>query len=175
MEPHWHCELCEYQDISFKKGNICGLIGDKPSFTDTCHKIEFGEKRGRKIVDTNAEFQKVLKNKWWVYSYFILFNIFAIALFYLDYFFLDYLKYFSVMTYVVPIIIAAIAITLLGMGWGALNNYRNNLSIAEANKSKVDSILLAYNIDYELKLDFIKTFHEGLKVKSDLRFKIRKG
>ena len=78
------------------------------------------------------------------------------------------------MTYVVPIIIAAIAITLLGMGCGALNNYRNKLSIAEANKSKVDATLSTYNIDHELKLDFIKSFHEALKVKSDLRFKIRK-
>ena len=170
MEPHWHCELCEHQDVNLKEGNICGLTGNKPNFTNTCHKIEFGERRKEKIVDTNAKFQKVLKNKWWVYSYFILFNIFAITLFYLDYLFLNYLKHFFLMAYAVPIFIAAIAITLLGMGWGALNNYRNNLSIAKANKNEADLALSAYNIDYKLKLDFLKSFHGDPKVKSDLQF-----
>ncbi len=143
MEPHWHCELCEHQDVSLKEGNICGLTGKKPGFTTTCNKIEFGDRRDEKIVDINAKYQKVLKN---------------------------YLKHFFLMAYAVPIFIAAIGITLLGMGWGALNNYRNNLSIAKANKNEIDLVLSAYNIDYKLKLDFLKSFHGEPKVKSDLQF-----
>ncbi|MDN3594034.1 hypothetical protein [Zunongwangia endophytica] len=170
MEPHWHCDLCEHQDVSLRKGNICGLTGNKPNFKNTCNTIEFGEKRKQKVIDTNAKLQKILKNKWWVYSYFILFNIFAIVLFYLDYLFLNYLKHFFLMAYAVPIIISAIAIVLLGMGWGALNNYRNNLNIAKANKSEVDAALSAYDINYDLKLDFLKSFHGVPKVKSYLKF-----
>lgn len=171
MDITKHCQLCNHQIVDFKTGSICAITKRKPNFTNTCVNANFDEKLESKINVINAEYQSILKTKWYVFANFIIFFLIAIGVILAGYFSTKYLFNISTIGILPAIISLIVIIKILPIAIGPLNNYINDLKLSKTKKEELDAVLSIYNIKYHIDIYFGKKYHGTQDVEVDLKIK----
>ena len=71
----------------------------------------------------------------------------------------------------VPIIIMGIGLIPLGLAFGTLNKFRQEIEVAKSKKDRVDEVLSEYRIEYDINIMFGKEIHGTQEVFADLKTK----
>jgi len=71
----------------------------------------------------------------------------------------------------VPLIIMGVGIAPLGMAFGALNKYRQDMQAAKDKKDRIDQVLATYRIEYTIDIQFGKMVHGDQEVYAELTTK----
>lgn len=162
-----HCSLCDHQKVDFKKGTICSLTNTKPQFNKTCSKIKLTDEFEKKLKEVNIKFKKVNDQKILVYIYFVIFLSIGLSIIIGGYLLGKYVLGSGVIS-TVPIIIMGVSLAPLMLAFGNLNNFRQKLDVARTDKEKIDQVLEAYHIDYDIKIKFGKKYHGTQEVSATL-------
>jgi len=166
-----HCKLCDHQKNDFITGVFCGLTDKKPAFNKRCIKASFNSKLESKIEVINVEYEKVKKNKIFVYANFIIFLFVAFIVVFAGVYLAKHLLKFQVFS-AAPFIISLVGILfVLPIAVGPLNNYLNELKLSKQRKKELDDVLKIYNIKYNIKVIFGKAYHGTQDVYVDLDVK----
>ena len=163
-----HCSLCDHQKVDFKSGTICSLTNSKPQFNKTCSEIKLTEKFEEKLKDVNIKFKKVNDEKILVYIYFVIFLSIGISIIIGGYLLGKYVLGSGVIS-TVPIIIMGVSLAPLMLAFGNLNNFKQKLDVARTDKKKIDQVLDAYHIDYDIEIKFGKKYHGTQEVYTNLK------
>jgi hypothetical protein len=172
MDLTRHCELCDNQITDLKIGTTCGLTDRKPDFNKTCSKIKLTDKFENKLKSVNIEYQNIKRKKVLTYSYFGVFLTIGIAVIVGGYLLGKYALDSGVIS-TVPLIIMGVGLGPLGMAFGTLNRYRQDIEIAKSRKDKIDEVLNEYNIKYDIEIAFGKEIHGTQEVYAELKIKGR--
>ena len=165
-----HCELCDHQKTSLQQGTTCGLTDQKPDFNNTCMHIALNDKFEYKLKQVNIVCEDVKRRKPLTMVYFVVFLLIGLAVIGGGYWLGKYALDGGVIS-TVPIIIMGVGIAPLGMGFGALNKYRQDMEAARDKKAKVDEVLAAYRIEYDIDIQFGQKIHGDQEVYADLKTK----
>ena len=165
-----HCELCDNQKTDLKVGTTCGLTGRKPEFNKTCANIQLNEKFENKLKMVNIEYQNFKRKKVLTYSYFVVFIGIGILVIVGGYLLGKYALDSRVIS-TVPLIIMSVGLALLGMAFGTLNKYKQDIEVAKSKKSKIEEVLSEYRIEYEIDVIFGKKIHGTQEVYAELKTK----
>tara|TARA_R100000935_G_scaffold36196_1_gene57042 strand:+ start:162447 stop:162992 length:546 start_codon:yes stop_codon:yes gene_type:complete len=181
MDPSQHCILCDHQKVTLKEGTLCGLTERKPAFHNTCLTIKLTEKFEEKLKTANIEYQYALKDKWWTYTYMVVFGFLGALAFFCLFKFQERIgevifnkssgrgQGYLVVVY---ICIVTAGFVLFGMAIRAFNGYRNKVSKALHKKNRIDTVLNLYNIKYTIAISFGKNYHGTQEVEVDLQQKL---
>lgn len=170
MDLTRHCELCDHQEKDLKIGTTCGLNHKKPEFNKTCIKIQLRDKFEDKLKSVNIDYEIVKKKKVITHSYFVLFILIGIAVI-IGGFLLGKYAFEGGVISTVPIIIMGVGLAPLTMAFGTLNNYIQELDVAKTKKEKIDEVLNAYGIEYELDIKYGEEFHGTQEIYTELKTK----
>lgn len=170
MDLARHCELCDHQKIDLRQGTTCGLTDKKPSFNTTCIQIALNEKFESKLKEININYQKLKDEKPITYLYFVIFLLIGLGVIIGGYLLMDY-AYDKGVVSTTPFIVMSVGLVPLGLAFGALNSHRNEFSIAESKKKKIDEVLQLYRIEYTVDVYFGKKHHGVQEVYADLKTK----
>ena len=170
MDLARHCELCDNQKTSLKFGTTCGLTDRKPEFNKTCAKIKLTDKFENKLKSINIEYENFKRKKLLTYTYLVVFLIIGIAVILGGYLLGKYALGNRVIS-TVPIIIMGIGLGPLGMAFGTLNKYRQDIGVAKNKKDKIEEVLNEYRIEYDINIMFEKEIHGTQEVYADLKTK----
>ena len=162
-----HCELCDHEKKDFKIGTTCGLTNRKPEFHKTCAKIKLTDKFEHKLKSVNIEYENFERKKNLTYVYFVLFILIGIAVIITGYMLGKY-AFESGAISTVPIIIMGVGLVPLGIAFGTLSKYRQDIGSAKYNKERIDKVLNEYGIEYDIKVTFGKEIHGTQEVNTDL-------
>ncbi len=165
-----HCNLCDHQKVNLKDGTTCGLTNRKPEFNKTCSKIALNEKFQNQLKTVNIEYQKVKRTKTVTYIYFGVFLIIGLAVIIGGYLLGKY-AFDSGVVSTVPLIIMGVGLVPLGMAFGTLNKFHQEVSNTKRKKDTIDEVLNMYRINYEIDIKFGKKYHGTQKVYTDLNVK----
>lgn len=165
-----HCDLCDHQKRDLKIGTTCGLTHRKPEFNSTCTKIELNEKFENKLKIVNIEYHNIKQKKVPTYTYFIVFLAIGIIVIVGGYLLGKYALGNRVIS-TVPLIIMGVGLAPLGMAFGTLNKYRQEIDVAKDKKDNIDEVLNKYRIEYEIDIRFGKEIHGNQEVYADLKTK----
>lgn len=168
MDLAKHCELCDNQKVNLKEGTTCGLDGRKPFFNKTCLKIELNEKFERKLKEINIKYEKLRSEKAVTYTYFVVFLIIGSLVILAGFLLGKYILENGVIA-TAPLIIMGVGLAPLGLAFGTLNNYRQELEIATKKKNQIDHILELYRIDYKIDIKFGEKYHGNQDVYVNLK------
>lgn len=170
MDLARHCELCDNQKISLEFGTTCELTNRKPEFNKTCSKIQLNEKFENKLKSVNIEYENFKRKKTLTYTYFVVFLIIGIAVIVGGYLLGKYALGKNVIS-TVPLIIMGVGLIPLGMTFGTLNKYKQEINIVKSKKDKVDEVLNEYRIEYEIDIAFGDEIHGTQEVYAELKTK----
>ncbi len=165
-----HCELCDNQEVNLIDGTTCSLTNRKPEFNKTCAKIELNEKFENKLKSVNIEYANIKRKKILTYIYFGVFVTIGIAVIAGGYLLGKYALDSGVIS-TVPLIIMGVSIGPLGMAFGTLNKYRQEIEVAKSKKDKIDEVLNEYRIEYDIDITFGKEIHGTQEVYAELKTK----
>ncbi|QIE60013.1 hypothetical protein G5B37_10690 [Rasiella rasia] len=181
IQQSHHCNLCDHQKTNLKKGSICGLTDLKPTFQKNCPKIQLTQKFEEKVKEANVAYQYALKDKWWTYTYTVVFILASVLVFYLLIKFHERLsEMFEASSttrgqgflVVVYIFIATAGVMLFAMAIRAFNSFRQKVNTAARKKEKIDDVLSLYNIKYTVEVSFGKKYHGTQEVSVDFQRKL---
>mgnify|MGYP001419952093 CR=1 FL=1 len=170
MDLTRHCELCDNQKIDLKTGTTCGLTDRKPEFNKTCAKIKLTDKFENKLKSVNVEYENFKRKKILTYTYFVVFLIIGLVVIIGGYLLGKYALDNGVLS-TVPIIIMGIGLIPLGLAFGTLNKFRQEIEVAKSKKDRVDEVLSEYRIEYDINIMFGKEIHGTQEVFADLKTK----
>ncbi|MCL8009511.1 hypothetical protein M8845_18970 [Gelidibacter japonicus] len=170
MDLTRHCELCDNQKTDLKIGTTCGLTDRKPEFNKTCAKIKLTDKFENKLKSVNIEYENFKRKKTLTYIYFAVFLVIGIAVIVGGYMLGKYALNSRVIS-TVPIIIMGVGLAPLGMAFGTLNKYRQDIGAAKYKKDRIDEVLNEYRIEYNINIMFGKEIHGTQEVYADLKTK----
>ena len=170
MNPTRHCDLCDHQKKDLKIGTTCGLTDRKPEFNGTCAKIKLNEKFENKLKMVNIEYHNIKRKKALTYAYFIVFLAVGITVIIGGYLLGTYALDSGVIS-TVPLIVMGVGLAPLGMAFGTLNKYRQEIEVAKSKKNNIDEVLNKYRIEYEIDISFGKEIHGTQEVYTDLKTK----
>tara|TARA_R110002050_G_scaffold175204_1_gene308116 strand:+ start:78 stop:599 length:522 start_codon:yes stop_codon:yes gene_type:complete len=170
MDLARHCQLCDNQKTSLKFGTTCGLTDQKPEFNKTCSKIKLSEKFENTLKSVNIEYENFKRKKLLTYTYFVVFLAIGIGVIIGGYLFGKYGLNNRVISKV-PIIIMSVGLGPLGMAFGTLNKYHQDIGVAKNKKDRIDEVLNEYRIKYDINIMFGKEIHGTQEVYVDLKTK----
>ena len=165
-----HCDLCENQITSLKKGLTCNLTNKKPDFNNTCSKITLDKKFQDQLEIANLELEITNRNQKSTHLSFYIIIIIGFLLILLGYFFSDW-NIHSLLLWYVKIGMIAGGFSFLGIAYSKLNKYRRKNKKAELEKNKIDEVLNKYGISYQQKFDFKEKIHGTQEVIVNVEFK----
>jgi len=168
MERSQHCELCDSQEISLVEGSTCKLTDFKPEFIKSCSNIELNEKFIKKLKLTNVELHDHNRKITITYIYIVLMLVVGVLVISGGYIIGKYGLDSDVIS-TVPIIIMGAGVAPLALAFGTLNKYRQSLIVLRDRKSRIDKVLDVYNIKYDIKTRFGKSYHGTQEVDADLK------
>ncbi|MAZ29243.1 MAG: hypothetical protein CL868_19500 [Cytophagaceae bacterium] len=172
-----HCRLCDHQRMDLLTGTICYQTNSKPQFHKKCSWFTLGEKFEKRVIEVNVKYQNILKKKWWAVAYisfFFLAGLFAIGIgIYLFMHAFEYFehRYFKRSSHTVPVAIIGAGTMLLFIAVAGLNGYLKEYQATKRDKKTVDDVLALYNIDYLLKIKYLKQVHGSVRVVTSLNYK----
>ena len=170
MQLTRHCALCENEVKSLKKGVTCKVNGEKPDFSKTCTNILLDEKFQTKLEYTHLLLERLNQKKNWVFSTFYVSIIVGFLLIIANKAYGDLihsLRYY----WVHRAGMIALGITIISSAYFKLNRFRDKLKIAKSKKDKIDSVLKAYNISYDIGFDYKEKIHGTQDVDIIISFK----
>ncbi|WP_339845106.1 hypothetical protein [uncultured Dokdonia sp.] len=178
MNNNWHCELCNHQRKNLREGSICNLTKRKPDFNRTCSKKLFSTKFKNRLREVNVVYQHTIKDKWWNYSYTILFGLLGVGLFGLSAYSLSYVSEMhsslapsnahALKLYLIPFIIFGVALKVLSQAIGMYNMYILKTREAKLKKDRIDAVLELYHITYDLEIDLHPNYRSPQDAKVNL-------
>ncbi len=165
-----HCDLCENQITSLKKGLTCSLTNKKPAFNKTCGKITLDKKLQEKLEIANLELEILRRNRKSTHLTFYGTIVVGFLLILFGYFFSDW-NIGSLYLWYVKIGIISAGFSFLGIAYSKLNKYRRENKRAEQEKNKIDEVLKKYAISYSQSFDFKEKIHGSQEVIVNFEFK----
>ena len=178
MENNWHCELCNHQRKNLREGSICNLTKRKPDFNRTCSKKLFSTQFKDRLREVNVVYEHVIQDKWWNYSYTILFGLLGVGLLGLSVYSLIYVSEMhsslapsnthALKLYLIPFIIFGVALKFLSQAIGMYNMYILKTREAKLRKDRIDAVLELYNITYDIEIDLYPNYRSPQDAKVDL-------
>jgi hypothetical protein len=174
-----HCELCKNKSQNLEIGVFCSLTNKNPNFDRFCDKISFNENLEKKITEVNIAFQKTKREKNYVYSYFVVYCIMSLGVFFFTYIFNNYITNILSKASGRPLLIGSsiiiificIGFVLLSYAFGTLNRYRFDSKKNNEDKQELDAILKLYNIEYDFKISFKDRMLMPTDIKTELKIK----
>ena len=94
-----HCVLCEHSKKDFTTGAYCGLINEKPKFSNKCSSKKFGNVLEKKVIEFNTEIELVKHTKAKTMLHVYTFLSFAAILLIANYFLKLIISYFVMQMY----------------------------------------------------------------------------
>jgi hypothetical protein len=170
MDLTRHCELCDNQKTDLKIGTTCGLTDRKPDFNKTCPKLKLTDKFENKLKSVNIEYQNIKRKKSLTYLFFVVFITIGISVIVGGYLLGKYALDSGVIS-TVPLIIMGVGLGPLGMAFGTLNKFRQDIEIAKMRKDKIDEVLREYRIKYDIEIIFGKEIHGIQEAYAELKIK----
>ncbi|WOD42161.1 hypothetical protein [Hwangdonia lutea] len=170
MNQAKHCDLCENEMSSLKKGLTCKLTNRKPNFKYTCAEIKLDKKFREKLEIANLELEILRRNENSTYWTFYSTIIGGFLLIVGGYFFSNWTIH-SIFLWYVKIGIIGAGFTFLGIAYSKLNGFRRKYKKAKFDKIKIDEILNKYGIEYYPIFDFKEKIHGIQEVNVTMEFK----
>lgn len=164
-----HCFLCENYKHDVMIGAVCGLTNEKPNFNTKCPNIVFDKKYEKHIEKVNVDFEKVRKYQLITKISAIAFSLLGIAALaaglYLG-------QYYYERGYLAtpPIVIMVAGFSVVTGTLWSYKKYLTAYTFAKNKKSRMDSILKMYNIEYEIDIKINKAIMDDQDVTTSLRF-----
>jgi len=126
----------------------------------------------------NVVYQHTIKDKWWNYSYTILFGLLGVGLLGLSAYSLSYFSEMhsslapsnthALKLYLIPFIIFGVALKVLSQAIGMYNMYILKTREAKLKKDRIDAVLELYNITYDLEIDLHPNYRSPQDAKVNL-------
>ena len=172
-----HCDLCQHQKLSLKKGSICGVTNKKPNFNRTCVRIRFDKKLKNILEDIIIEFEELKQSKNKAYINFLFNLIFGAIIVVSGYFVWKYFIENYNLNSRAGSEFLALLVLFIGVGFyiiknaiNKLNKFKIKLINIKNDKIDVDETLRLYNKKYDYRIDFNKEIHGIKEVEIDIKF-----
>ena len=173
MNPTEHCRLCSHQKVDLKTGITCGLTDKKPNFENSCPTISFSDQLKNKIIAINCEYEGIKRKSILTYFYSILILVISLSVIIGGWYFGKYVYDAGVLS-TVPVIIIGVGFLLFTAAFGPLNFHLRDKNLAKQKKDKIDHILILYNMDDSININFGREIHGSQEVFSDLKLQTTK-
>ncbi len=178
MKTKRHCDLCQHQKLSLKKGSICGVTNRKADFNNTCIRIRFDKKLKTILEDIIIELEDLKQSKQKAYFNYFFSMVFGAVIIVSGYFVWRYfIENYDLNSRAGSEFIALLFL-FIGVGFfiiknaiNKLNKFKNNLINIKNDKIDVDETLELYNKKYNYQIDFDNEIHGIKEVKIDIKFK----
>lgn len=166
-----HCDLCEHPKRDFTNGLTCGLTNKKPDFKITCPDILLDKIFQEKLENVNLELKRLNEKKSRKYWTFYLLIAIGFLLIIGNEFYADITLSKSVMRWKFRASAIGAGITILIFAYSKLNRFRTKLKASELEKSKIDSVLEKYRIEYEMNIEYKEKVHGNQNVEITTEYK----
>lgn len=153
-----HCVLCDHKEMVPGSGLVCTVTNEKPNFSGVCTKYRGQNVLRSTLEETLESYETLKRTKSSVLINFILYLSLSILVITGAYFLHTYVLDKGVLS-VLPLIIGVAGITLLGIAFGPLNYYRNNIKILKRKLDKIGAVMNLNNISHSYEIKFIKEIH----------------
>lgn len=167
-----HCNLCDNLKVNLQDGITCGLTNQKPTFNNTCPKIVLSDKFKKELGLIHIKIERLKSKKRLTYTYFYLYMIIGCILILGGSAFMKF-TFVTTSLYIsrVRLTLIIVGFGLCGFGYSKLNEYRNKIRVAKAEKSRIDGILNKYQIKYTCNVEFGEKYHGNEEVIVELKSK----
>ncbi|WP_411768112.1 hypothetical protein [Winogradskyella sp. A3E31] len=165
-----HCDLCEHPKRDLKNGLTCGLTNKKPDFKNTCPDILLDKIFQEKLEDVNLELKRTNELKSKKYGAFYLLITIGFLFIIGNKFYAD-ITLTETFNWKFRASAIGAGITILIYAYFNFNRFRGKLNALESEKSKIDSVLEKYGIEYEMNIEYKEKVHGNQNIEITTEYK----
>lgn len=167
MDITKHCQICDHRIFDLENGIRCGLTNQKPQFEATCQNAFFDKNLEQDIEDINVKYKLVGQTKALTYANFVVYLVVGFSIIIAGYLVGVHAYNHQVLS-TVPLFIMGAGVPVLGLAFGPLNKYRQEMSVAKQNKEELHRLLELYQIEYTIDIKINKDLHGNKDVETEV-------
>ena len=166
-----HCDLCEHPKRDLQNGLTCGLTNKKPDFKNTCPDILLDKIFQEKLEDIHLEIKRITQKKSRKHLTFYLLIAIGFFLIIGNKFYTDITISKSIMHWKFRATAIGAGISILIYAYFNFNKFRAKINQLKSKKSRIDSVLEKYGIDYVMNIEYKEKIHGNQNVKITTEYK----
>ena len=168
MKMKRHCDLCQHQVLSLKRGSVCGVTKKKPDFNGTCIKIRFGSKLKDELGELHVNLEDLIMRKKRLTISLIIKPIFGSIVVVIGYLLRQHILNKGFIAFI-PAFIIAVGFYLIKSPFSINNDLTLEIQQIENNIKDIDTFLKMYQVSYKSNVVLGEEIHGIQESKSDIQ------